>query len=153
MRIPGILGALAAGLMAAHTLAAAEPPRLSYVALNVLDEKRSLDFYESALGMSERRRITPNASFKEILLGFGPNPDDAGVLLVVRSGRTQPYQLGDGYSRFILHVPDLDAVAKHLADLGLKLEQPIREVKELKLRYTMLKDPDGYLIELLQTTP
>jgi lactoylglutathione lyase len=134
-------------------MAAEPPPRLSYVALNVFDEKRSLDFYVGVLGMSERQRIVPNAAFKEILLGFTQNPDDAGVLLVVRAGRDKPYELGDGFSRFILHVTNLEATAKHLADTGIKLTRPITEVKNLKLRYAMIKDPDGYLIELVQTAP
>jgi lactoylglutathione lyase len=153
MRIPGLLLAIGLTLVAGPLLKAAEPPpRLSYVALNVLDEKRSLDFYVGVLGMSERRRIAPNAAFKEILLGFTQSPDDAGVLLVVRAGRDKPYEIGDGFSRFILHVANLDAIAKHLADAGVKLVRPITEVKDPPLRYAMLKDPDGYLIELVQPT-
>ncbi len=153
MRTSIPLLAFGLALIASYSLVAAEPPpHLSYVALNVLDEKRSLDFYVGVLGMSERRRIVPSAAFKEILLGFTQNPDDPGVLLVVRGGRDKPYEIGDGFSRFILHVANLDAMAKHLADAGIKLVRPITEVKDPPLRYCMLKDPDGYLIELVQPT-
>ena len=65
----------------------------------------------------------PNSTFREILLGFTQNPDDAGVLLVVRAGRDKPYEIGDGFSRLILHVADLDALAKHLADDLIELVQ------------------------------
>lgn len=154
MRTPRLLLAIGFALIASQSLTAAEPPpRLSYVALNVFEEKRSLDFYVGVLGMSERRRVVPNASFKEILLGFTPNPDDPGVLLVVRAGRDKPYEIGDGYSRCILHVANLDIIVKHLSDAGIKLARPITDVQDLKLRYAMIKDPDGYLIELVQTTP
>jgi lactoylglutathione lyase len=139
-------------LAVAHPLArAAEPaPRLSYVALNVFDEKRALDFYVGVLGMSERRRVVPTAALTEILLGFTKNSDDPGVLLMVRAGRDKPYELGDGFSRFIIDVANLEATVKHLTDAGVKLVRPITEVKDLQLRYAMVKDPDGYLIELIQ---
>ncbi len=130
--------------------AAEPPPRIGYVALNVLDEKRALDFYVGVLGMSERRRVAPSATLTEILLGFTKNPEDPGVLLMVRAGRDKPYELGDGFSRFIVDVANLEATVKHLTDAGVKLARPITEVKDLQLRYCMVKDPDGYLIELIQ---
>jgi lactoylglutathione lyase len=138
-------------LLASQLLCAAEPPpRLSYVALNVYDEKRALDFYKGVLGMTERRRIVPNPALTEILLGFTQDSSDPGVLLVIRGGRDKPYDMGDGFSRFILDVANLDRTVKHLTDAGLKLFRPITEVKELGLRYAMIKDPDGYLIEFVQ---
>jgi lactoylglutathione lyase len=154
MPLPKLCFAILFALLVGDAVSAAEPaPRLSYVALNVLDEKRSLDFYVGVLGMSERRRIVPNAALKEILLGFTQNPDGPGVLLVVRAGRDKPYEIGDGYSRFILDVANLDATVKHLTDAGVKMLRPITDVKDLQLRYAMLKDPDGYLIELVQHLP
>jgi lactoylglutathione lyase len=132
------------------SLAAEPPPRLSYVALNVLDEKRALDFYIGVMGMTERRRITPSPAFKEIVLGFTANPQDAGVLLVVRAGHDKPYEVGDGFSRFILDVANLDAMVKRVTTAGVVMVRPITDVKDLKLRYAMLKDPDGYTIELVE---
>jgi lactoylglutathione lyase len=138
-------------LLASQSLCAAEPPpRLAYVALNVYDEKRALDFYKGVLGMTERRRIVPNPALTEILLGFTQDSSDPGVLLVIRGGRDKPYDMGDGFSRFILDVANLDRTVKHLTDAGLKLLRPVTEVKELGLRYAMIKDPDGYLIEFVQ---
>jgi lactoylglutathione lyase len=140
------------GMSAAnHSVHAAEPaPRVSYVALNVFDEKRALDFYIGVLGMSERRRVVPNPALTEILLGFTKNPQDPGVLLIVRAGRDKPYELGDGFSRFIVEVANLESTVKHLTDAGVKLARSITEVKDLQLRYAMVKDPDGYLIEFVQ---
>jgi lactoylglutathione lyase len=140
-------------LMAAQSLSAAEPPpppRIGYVALNVFDEKRALDFYVGVLGMSERRRVLPTPALTEILLGFTKNPDDPGVLLMVRQGRDKPYDMGDGFSRFIIDVANLETTVKHLTDAGVKLVRPITDVKDLQLRYAMVKDPDGYLIEIIQ---
>jgi lactoylglutathione lyase len=138
-------------VLASQSLRAAEPaPRLSYVALNVFDEKRALDFYVGVLGMTERRRVVPTPALTEILLGFTQDPTDPGVLLVIRSGRDRPYDVGDGFSRFILDVANLDKTVKHFTDAGVKLFRPVTDVKALNLRYAMVKDPDGYLIELVQ---
>lgn len=146
-----MLLAMGLALLFARAVSAAETaPRIAYVALNVFDEKRALAFYEGVLGMSERRRIVPYAGLSEILLGFSKNPADPGVLLVVRNGRDKPYEVGDGFSRFIVNVPNLEATTKRLADAGVALFRPITEAKELRLRYAMAKDPDGYLIEFIQ---
>jgi lactoylglutathione lyase len=146
-----LLVVIGMSVMAHHSVNAAEPPpRLSYVALNVLDEKRALDFYVGVLGMSERRRVVPIPTLTEILLGFTKNPDDPGVLLMVRTGRDKPYEMGDAFSRFIIDVPNLDAMVKRLSDAGVKLFRPITEVKDLQLKYAMVKDPDGFTIELIQ---
>jgi lactoylglutathione lyase len=153
MRWARLILAMAMGMavLASQSLRAAEPaPRLSYVALNVFDEKRALDFYVGVLGMTERRRVVPNPALTEILLGFTKDPSDPGVLLVIRGGRDRPYDVGDGYSRFILDVANLDKTVKRLTDAGVKLFRPVTEVKDLNLRYAMVKDPDGYLIEFVQ---
>jgi lactoylglutathione lyase len=146
-----LLAVIGMGVIATQTVNAAEaPPRLSYLALNVSDEKRALDFYVGVLGMSERRRVVPIPTLTEILLGFTKNPDDPGVLLMVRTGRDKPYEMGDAFSRFIIDVPNLDAMVKRLSDAGVKLFRPITEVKDLQLKYAMVKDPDGFTIELIQ---
>lgn len=151
MRLAGLILAMGMAVLAGQSLRAAEPaPRLSYVALNVFDEKRALDFYVGVLGMKERRRVVPNPALTEILLGFTQDSSDPGVLLVIRGGRDRPYDVGDGFSRFILDVANLDKTVKRLTDAGVKLFRPVTEVKDLNLRYAMVKDPDGYLIEFVQ---
>jgi lactoylglutathione lyase len=146
-----LLAVIGMGGIAIQSVKAAEPaPRLSYVALNVSNEKRALDFYVGVLGMSERRRVVPIPALTEILLGFTKNPDDPGVLLMVRTGRDKPYEMGDAFSRFIIDVPNLEIMVKRLSDAGIKLLRPITEVKDLQLKYAMVKDPDGFTIELIQ---
>jgi lactoylglutathione lyase len=150
-RMQLLLMTIGLAMLTGQSLHAAEPaPRVSYVALNVFDEKRALDFYVGVLGMSERRRVVPIPALTEILLGFTKNPDDPGVLLMVRTGRDKPYEMGDAFSRFIIDVPNLDATVKRLSDAGVKLLRPITEVKDLQLKYAMVKDPDGFTIELIQ---
>jgi lactoylglutathione lyase len=123
---------------------------LAYTSYSVLDQKRALDFYVGLLGMSERQRITPSPGVTEIVLGFDQERTP-GILLMHRADRTTPYQIGDGFSRTIIHVSDVKAMMQRLTQAKVAIVRPPTEVAELQLTYAMVRDPDGYLIELIQT--
>jgi predicted enzyme related to lactoylglutathione lyase len=50
-----------------------------------------------------------------------------------------------------LNVHDVDAWHKKLRDHGLELEELPQESERLKIKVFMLKDPEGYTIEIQQT--
>jgi len=124
---------------------------LAYTSYYVLDQKRALDFYVGQLGMVERQRITPSAGVTEIVLGFDKNPGTPGILLMHKADRTAPYQIGDGFSRTIINVSDIKATMQKLTQAGVPVVRQPTEVASLKLTYAMVRDPDGYLIEFIQT--
>jgi lactoylglutathione lyase len=139
----------------ADTAPAASPApaikaELAYTSYSVLDPKRALDFYVGLLGMSERQRITPSPGVTEIVLGFDQERTP-GILLMHRADRTTPYQIGDGFSRTIIHVSDVKAMVQRLTDAKVAIVRPPTEVASLKLTYAMVRDPDGYLIEFIET--
>ena len=147
---------IVAALVAACTLAGlpaaqADSPRLAYTSYYVLDQKRALDFYVGLLGMSERQRITPSPGLTEIVLGFDKEPNTPGILLMHKAERTTPYTIGDGFSRTIIHVSDIKAMVQRLTQAGVTITRPPTEVASLKLTYAMVRDPDGYLIEFIET--
>ena len=147
---------IVAALVAACTLAGlpaarADTPSLAYTSYYVLDQKRALDFYVGLLGMSERQRITPSPGLTEIVLGFDKEPNTPGILLMHKAERTTPYTIGDGFSRTIIHVSDIKAMVQRLTQAGVKIARPPTEVASLKLTYAMVRDPDGYLIEFIET--
>ena len=154
MKIPTTLRIVAA-LIAASSLAALQSAhadaQLAYTSYYVLDQKRALDFYVGLLGMSERQRITPSAGLTEIVLGFDKEPRSPGILLMHRADRTTPYQIGDGFSRTIIHVSDIKAIMQRLAQAGVPIVRQPTEVASLKLSYAMVRDPDGYLIEFIES--
>jgi lactoylglutathione lyase len=135
---------------AAATDSAAIKSQLAFTSYYVLDQKRALDFYVGLLGMSERQRITPSTGVTEIVLGFDKDPNTPGILLMHRADRTTPYQIGDGFSRTIIHVSDVQAMVQRLTQAGVAIVRPPTEVANLKLTYAMVRDPDGYLIEFIQ---
>jgi catechol 2,3-dioxygenase-like lactoylglutathione lyase family enzyme len=147
---------LAGGLLLSWGALSADLPRVGYVAINVADEKRSMDFYVGLLGMELRERVSA-PTLSETALQFGKDERDTGVLLVHRTDRAKPYDVGDGFSRTIINVANIEAVMKRLADAGVKVVKPITELpnmktnwRTLKLKYAMVKDPDDYTVELVQ---
>ena len=147
-----------ASLQAAHadapTAPAAVPAirsQLAYTSYYVLDQKRALDFYVGLLGMVERQRITPSPGVTEIVLGFDKEPNTPGILLMHKADRTTPYQIGDGFSRTIIHVSDIKAIVQKLTQAGVTIVRPPTEVASLKLTYSLVRDPDGWMIEFIQT--
>ena len=147
-----------ASLQAAHADAPKAPAaapashsQLAYTSYYVLDQKRALDFYVGLLGMVERQRITPSPGVTEIVLGFDKEPNTPGILLMHKADRTTPYQIGDGFSRTIIHVSDIKAIVQKLTQAGVTIVRPPTEVASLKLTYSLVRDPDGWMIEFIQT--
>lgn len=122
-------------------------PRLSHVAYHVADIERALAFYTGVLGLKEQMRLPLGKGLHEVILGF-PDSQSAGVILMWHTEQPAPRQLGDGYSRFVLNVSDVEAAMQHLAAHDTPVVTPITTVGSFK--YAMVKDPDGYVIELLQ---
>jgi lactoylglutathione lyase len=150
----GLVTLHAARADAPQTPAAVAPlvhSQLAYTSYYVLDEKRALDFYIGQLGMVERQRITPSPGVTEIVLGFDKEPNTPGILLMHKADRTTPYQIGDGFSRTIIHVSDIKALVERLTKAGVTIVRQPTEVAKLKLTYAMVRDPDGWLIEFIQT--
>ena len=122
-------------------------PRISHVAYYVSDIERSLAFYIGALGLKEQLRLSLGKGLHEVVLGY-PDNKGAGLILMWNTDKTTPYQLGDGYSRFVVSVSDVEAALRFLVEQGVKVVQNATQAGNLK--YAMVKDPDGYVVELLQ---
>ncbi|HEY8583247.1 MAG TPA: VOC family protein, partial [Capillimicrobium sp.] len=71
--------------------------------------------------------------------------------LTVNDGRTEPYDLGEGYNHLALTVDDLDELLAALAQSGVQPEKPpYRPGGRAELpRICFVADPDGYRIELI----
>jgi|SRR5215831_2620635 len=122
-------------------------PRILHTAYFVSDIERSLKFYGDVLGMKEQQRFELDDGVKEVILAF-PESKGAGVILMWNTKRTASYQIGDGYSRVVLMVADLESAIRHLRSHGVTFTKEPTDAHGL--RYCIIKDPDGYGIELLQ---
>ena len=111
---------------------------------------RSVAFYE-ALGFEERRRLPIRDEAINVFMGF---PGDGDRLeLTCNIGREEPYEIGTGYGHIAITADDLDATLERLAAQGIEPERPPYRVREGGSRICFVRDPDGYRIELIETSP
>ena len=120
--------------------------RFMHTCIRVRDLDASLRFY-GALGFEERGRLNFASAFN-VYLGL---PGGGDVLeLTVNDGRTDAYDLGDGYGHIALTVEDLDGTLEQLAAQGIEPERPPYTVREGGSRLCFVRDPDGYRVELIE---
>jgi len=123
------------------------PKRYVHTCVRVLDEDRSVRFYER-LGYERRGKLQFETAYN-VYMGL---PGDADTLeLTVNMGRQEPYDLGDGYNHIALTVDDLDALLAELAKDGIEPEKPPFHPggRPEVGRICFVQDPDGYRIELI----
>ena len=117
--------------------------------IRVLDEARSVDFYDRCFGLKVAERLDFD-SFTLIYLANGESETE--LELTVNKGRTEPYDLGDGYGHVAFSVDDVDATHARLISEGFEPRKLVDFAPggEVIARFFFIKDPDGYEIEVLQ---
>jgi len=97
--------------------------------------------------------VADRIDFPEFTLIYMRNDEEPfEVELTVNKGRSEPYQLGDGYGHLAVSVGDLDAERARM-DAAKLNPGPVRELQrdgKVLGRFFFISDPDGYKIEVLQ---
>lgn len=117
--------------------------------IRILDEGRSVAFYDTAFGL----KVADRLDFDSFTLIYLSNPEQGFELeLTVNKGRTDPYNLGDGYGHLAVSVSDVDAEHARLTAAGLTPRKLVdfNNAGVLIARFFFIADPDGYQIEVLQ---
>lgn len=117
--------------------------------IRVLDEARSVAFYDAVFGL----KVADRLDFDTFTLIYLSNPETGFELeLTVNKGRTEPYSLGDGYGHLAVSVADVDSEHARLTDAGLAPRKLVDFATGGKViaRFFFIADPDGYQIEVLQ---
>ncbi|ARC35245.1 lactoylglutathione lyase (plasmid) [Paracoccus yeei] len=117
--------------------------------IRVLDEGRSVDFYDRAFGLKVDTRL----DFEGFTLLYLRNAEaDFELELTVNKDRERPYDLGDGYGHLAFVVDDLAAEHARLTDAGFAPRKLVDFAPggEVIARFFFIADPDGYQIEVLQ---
>ena len=123
--------------------------KLIHSMIRVLDEARSLAFYETAFGLKVAERL----DFDSFTLIYLSNSEQSFELeLTVNKGRTEAYNLGDGYGHLALSVDDVDAAHARMTAAGLAPRKLVdfAPAGSVIARFFFIADPDGYQIEVLQ---
>jgi len=123
--------------------------KVIHMMVRVLDEARSLRFYQKAFGLDVADRL----DFPEFTLVYLSNQESPfEVELTINKGRTEPYDLGAGYGHVAVVVDDLDAEHRRFEAEGLNPRKIVEFNSSGKqiARFFFVEDPDGYRIEVLQ---
>ena len=120
-----------------------------HMMVRVMDEKKSVAFYETAFGLRSRiaspSRASPSSisrTTRMISKSSSPSITDA----------TEPYTHGTGYGHLALSVGDADTEHERLDKAGMS-PTPVKEFHRdgaLLAKFFFVTDPDGYKIEVLQ---
>lgn len=121
---------------------------LVHTCLRVVDVDASVRFY-GLLGFEPRGRLNFESAFN-VYLGLPGHGDQ--LELTVNVGRTEPYDLGEGFNHLALTVLDLDALLAELARAGIEPEKPAYRPggRDDLPRIAFVSDPDGYRWELIE---
>lgn len=117
--------------------------------IRVLDEARSLAFYDRAFGLKVAERL----DFATFTLVYLSNAESTfEIELTINKDRTEPYALGDGYGHLAVSVSDVDAEHARLTAAGLSPRKLVDFAPSgtTIARFFFIADPDGYQIEVLQ---
>ena len=117
--------------------------RFDHFNINVLDLERSIEFYQKALGLKEKKRkVASDGSFILVYLG----EETTGFLLELTwlRDKKEPYELGENESHLCMRVEgDYDEIRKYHKELGFVCYE------NTSMGLYFINDPDNYWIEIL----
>lgn len=117
--------------------------------IRVLDEARSLAFYDLAFGL----KVADRLEFESFTLLYLSNAESTFELeLTVNKGQAEPYEPGNGYGHLAVSVDDVEAEHARLTTAGLSPRKLVdfRNGELPVAKFFFIADPDGYQIEVLQ---
>lgn len=124
--------------------------RLLHTMIRVGDLDRSIAFYTETLAMKLlRRKDFPSGKFTLAFLGYGDESENTALELT-HNWETSDYDLGNGYGHIAIGVDDVYAACEQVKQSGGEVVREAGPMKHGTTVIAFVKDPDGYLIELLQ---
>lgn len=123
--------------------------KLIHSMVRVLEEARSVAFYDAAFGL----KVADRLDFETFTLIYLSNAESTFELeLTVNKGRDEAYDLGNGYGHIAVSVPDAEAEHARMTAAGLAPRKIVdfRNGDALVARFFFIADPDGYQIEVIQ---
>lgn len=107
---------------------------------NVSDLARSLEFYEKALGLREKRRKTGSGF---TIVYIGNDASDFELELTALNDHPQKYDLGECEFHLAFRAEDFDAAHALHEEMGcICFENPAMGIY-------FIQDPDGYWLEIV----
>ena len=114
--------------------------------INVSNLERSVHFYEKVIGLEVTHRIEiPNTS-EVVLAGAGGNR----IQLAWHHDHSGPIDHGNALWKLYLRTDDCRGLYQRAIDAGCESVTPPQRLDRWPVTAAFVKDPDGYLIEILE---
>ena len=126
--------------------------RYLHTMFRVSDLEKSIDFYTNTFGMTLlRRKDFPGGKFTLAYLGYGEEKDHT-VIELTHNWETDSYEMGNAYGHIAIGVDDVYAACEEFAAKGAEIPRPAGPMKGTDTVIAFVKDPDGYMIELIENS-
>ena len=124
--------------------------RILHTMLRVGDLDKSIKFYTDVMGM-QLLRTNENKEYEYTLafLGYGDESQGAVIELTYNWG-TSEYDLGSAFGHIAIGVDDIYTTCDAIKSAGGNVTREPGPVKGGSTHIAFVKDPDGYMIELIQ---
>ncbi len=126
--------------------------RILHTMVRVVDLDKSIEFYTKIFGMSLlRRKDYPEGKFTLAFVGYGDETSNT-VIELTHNWETKSYELGNAFGHIAIAVPDAYKACDEITAKGGNVVRPAGPMKHGGGVIAFVKDPDGYMIELIQTS-
>ncbi len=124
--------------------------RILHTMIRVGDLDKSIKFYTETMGM-QLLRTSENKEYKYSLafIGYGDESDGAVIELTYNWG-TSEYDMGNAFGHIAIGVDDIYATCDAIKAAGGNVTREAGPVKGGSTLIAFVKDPDGYMLELIQ---
>ena len=86
-------------------------------------------------------------------VGYGSEASHAAIELTHNWDREERYTIGSGFGHIAIGVEDLYGTYERLKASGVNIPRPPGPMIQGGRALAFVEDPDGYRIELIETTP
>ncbi|UGA53877.1 lactoylglutathione lyase [Vibrio sp. VB16] len=124
--------------------------RVLHTMLRVGNLDRSIEFYTNVMGMKLLRK-NENSEYKYTLafVGFGDESQGSVIELTYNWG-TSEYEMGNAFGHIAIGVDDIYTTCDAIKNAGGNVTREPGPVKGGTTQIAFVKDPDNYMIELIQ---
>jgi len=126
--------------------------KILHTMIRVGDLQRSVDFYTTVMGMDLLRTSDrPEQKYKLAFVGYGDESKGAVLELTYNYG-VDHYDIGTGFGHVAIAVRDVAAACAAVKAKGGTVTREAGPVKGGTTVIAFVADPDGYKIELIESS-
>ena len=124
--------------------------RILHTMIRVTDLDKSIDFYTNIFGMKLlRKKDFPDGKFTLAFVGYGTEEENA-VIELTHNWETDSYDMGNAFGHIAIGVDDAYKACDEITAKGGDVVRPAGPMKHGGTVIAFVKDPDGYMIELIE---